>query len=76
VRILRLLRWPGHLDIRGTTNIKQLTEASAARNLGVNIMPAKDHAEAFSAALKKEFAEPSDSPDPDSLRRCEVLPAR
>jgi hypothetical protein len=25
-------------------------------------MPAKDHAEAFSAALKKEFAEPSDSP--------------
>jgi glutamate/aspartate transport system substrate-binding protein len=31
----------------GTTNIKQLTEASAARNLGVNIIPAKDHAEAF-----------------------------
>jgi hypothetical protein len=25
-------------------------------------MPAKDHAEACSAALKKEFAEPSDSP--------------
>jgi glutamate/aspartate transport system substrate-binding protein len=31
----------------GTTNIKQLTEASAARNLGVNILAAKDHAEAF-----------------------------
>jgi glutamate/aspartate transport system substrate-binding protein len=31
----------------GTTNIKQLTEANAARNLGVNIIPAKDHAEGF-----------------------------
>src|ERR1700686_3552455 len=31
----------------GTTNIKQLTEANAARNLGVNIIPAKDHAEVF-----------------------------
>jgi glutamate/aspartate transport system substrate-binding protein len=31
----------------GTTNIKQLTEANAARNLSVNIIPAKDHAEAF-----------------------------
>ncbi|MDP3078836.1 amino acid ABC transporter substrate-binding protein [Bradyrhizobium sp.] len=31
----------------GTTNIKQLTDANAARNLGVNIIPAKDHAEAF-----------------------------
>ena len=31
----------------GTTNIKQLTEANAARGLGVNIVPAKDHAEAF-----------------------------
>jgi glutamate/aspartate transport system substrate-binding protein len=31
----------------GTTNIKQLTEANAARNLGVTIVPAKDHAEAF-----------------------------
>jgi glutamate/aspartate transport system substrate-binding protein len=31
----------------GTTNIKQLTEANAARNLGVNVIPAKDHAEAF-----------------------------
>jgi glutamate/aspartate transport system substrate-binding protein len=31
----------------GTTNIKQLTEANVARNLGINIIPAKDHAEAF-----------------------------
>ena len=31
----------------GTTNIKQLTEANVARNLGANIIPAKDNAEAF-----------------------------
>ena len=31
----------------GTTNNKQLTEANAARNLGITIIPAKDHAEAF-----------------------------
>lgn len=31
----------------GTTNIKQLTEVNAQRNLGINIIPAKDHAEAF-----------------------------
>src|SRR3979490_771368 len=31
----------------GSTNIKQLTETNAARNLGVNIIPAKDHGEAF-----------------------------
>ena len=31
----------------GTTNIKQVTEANAARKLGLNIIPAKDHAEAF-----------------------------
>ena len=31
----------------GTTNIKQLTEANVARKLGANIIPAKDHAEAF-----------------------------
>src|ERR1700734_4415983 len=28
----------------GTTNIKQLTETNAARNLGINIVPAKEHA--------------------------------
>src|ERR1700737_339506 len=31
----------------GTTNIKQLTEANAARNPGINIIPAKEHAESF-----------------------------
>src|SRR6202040_696919 len=31
----------------GTTNIKQLTEANAARNLNLNIVPAKEHAESF-----------------------------
>src|SRR6202795_5254470 len=31
----------------GTSNIRQLTEASAARNLGINIIPAKEHAESF-----------------------------
>src|SRR6202047_1845489 len=31
----------------GSTNIKQLTEANAARNLGLNIIPAKEHAESF-----------------------------
>jgi glutamate/aspartate transport system substrate-binding protein len=31
----------------GTTNIKQLNEANAARKLGINIIQAKDHAEAF-----------------------------
>ena len=31
----------------GTTNIKQLNEANAQRNLGINIISAKDHAEAF-----------------------------
>lgn len=31
----------------GSTNIKQVVEANAARNLGMTILPAKDHAEAF-----------------------------
>ncbi len=31
----------------GTTNLKQVTELNAARSLGINIMAAKDHAEAF-----------------------------
>jgi glutamate/aspartate transport system substrate-binding protein len=31
----------------GTTNIKQLTDVNAARNLGITIVPAKDYAEAF-----------------------------
>ena len=31
----------------GTTNIRQLVETNAARHLGINIVQAKDHAEAF-----------------------------
>jgi glutamate/aspartate transport system substrate-binding protein len=31
----------------GTTNIKQITELNGQRNLGITILPAKDHAEAF-----------------------------
>jgi glutamate/aspartate transport system substrate-binding protein len=31
----------------GTTNIKQLTELNAERNLDINILAAKDHAESF-----------------------------
>jgi glutamate/aspartate transport system substrate-binding protein len=31
----------------GTTNLKQITELNAQRNLGMNILTAKDHAEAF-----------------------------
>ena len=31
----------------GTTNIKQITEINAQKNLGMNILTAKDHAEAF-----------------------------
>ncbi len=31
----------------GTTNIKQLTELNAAQSLNINILAAKDHAEAF-----------------------------
>src|ERR1700682_3740126 len=31
----------------GTTNIKQINEINASKNLGLNILAAKDHAEAF-----------------------------
>jgi glutamate/aspartate transport system substrate-binding protein len=31
----------------GTTNIKQITEVNTAKNLGINIIPANGHAEAF-----------------------------
>src|SRR5580692_6563494 len=41
------LRGKSVVSTSGTTNIKQLNEANAARSLGINIIPAKDHAEAF-----------------------------
>jgi glutamate/aspartate transport system substrate-binding protein len=31
----------------GTTNLKQITELNASKNLGLNILTAKDHAESF-----------------------------
>jgi glutamate/aspartate transport system substrate-binding protein len=31
----------------GTTNLKQITELNASKNLGMNILTAKDHAESF-----------------------------
>ena len=31
----------------GTTNIKQITELNGQKNLGMTILPAKDHAESF-----------------------------
>src|SRR6478752_3099265 len=41
------LRGKSVASTSGTTNIKQLTETNAARNLGMNIIPAKEHAESF-----------------------------
>jgi glutamate/aspartate transport system substrate-binding protein len=35
------------VSVSGTTNIKQLNEANVARNLDINIIAAKDNAEAF-----------------------------
>jgi len=35
------------VSVSGTTNIRQLTEANAARSLNINIIAAKDNAEAF-----------------------------
>ncbi len=41
------LRGKTVVSTAGTTNIKQLVEANAARNLRITVIPAKDHAEAF-----------------------------
>src|ERR1700681_2202895 len=41
------LKGKSAVSTSGSTNIKQLTEANAARNLGVNIIPVQDHGEAF-----------------------------
>ena len=41
------LRGKSVVATSGTSNIKQLIETNAARNLGINIIHAKDHAEAF-----------------------------
>jgi glutamate/aspartate transport system substrate-binding protein len=41
------LRGKTIVSTSGTTNIKQITQIGAQRNLGLNILAAKDHAEAF-----------------------------
>ena len=41
------LRGKAVVSTSGTTNIRQLNEVNTARKLGINILPAKDHAEAF-----------------------------
>lgn len=41
------LRGKTVVSTSGTTNIRQLNEANAARKLGITVLTAKDHAEAF-----------------------------
>src|SRR5581483_6189715 len=41
------LRGKSVVATSGTSNIKMLIETNAARNLGINVIHAKDHAEAF-----------------------------
>jgi glutamate/aspartate transport system substrate-binding protein len=47
IKSIEDLKGKSVVSTSGTTNIKQLNEANAARSLGINIIPAKDHAEAF-----------------------------
>jgi hypothetical protein len=47
IRTIDDLKGKTVVSTAGTTNIKQLVEANTARNLAMNIIPAKDHAEAF-----------------------------
>ncbi len=47
LKVLADLKGKTVVSTSGTTNIKQITELNAAQNLGINILAAKDHAEAF-----------------------------
>ena len=47
LKVLGDLKGKTVVSTSGTTNIKQITELNAAQNLGINILAAKDHAEAF-----------------------------
>src|SRR5438132_8021478 len=47
IRALPDLRGKTIVSTAGTTNIKQITEINAAQNLGMNIISANGHAEAF-----------------------------
>jgi glutamate/aspartate transport system substrate-binding protein len=44
---LEALKGKTVVSTSGTTNIKQITELNTEKNLGLTILPAKDHAEAF-----------------------------
>lgn len=47
IKSLADLRGKSVVSTSGTANLKQLTQLNADQNLGINILPAKDHAEAF-----------------------------
>ncbi|PXX34686.1 transporter substrate-binding domain-containing protein [Undibacterium pigrum] len=47
VKTLMDLKGKAVVSTSGTSNLKQLTQLNADQNLGINILPAKDHAEAF-----------------------------
>lgn len=47
IKSLADLKGKAVVSTSGTSNLKQLTTLNAEQNLGIHIMPAKDHAEAF-----------------------------
>jgi glutamate/aspartate transport system substrate-binding protein len=47
IHTLADLKGKSVVSTSGTANLKQLTQLNAEQNLGINIMAAKDHAEAF-----------------------------
>lgn len=47
LKMLEDLKGKTVVSTSGTTNIKQITELNTEKNLGLTILPAKDHAEAF-----------------------------
>ena len=47
IKTLADLKGKAVVSTSGTANLKQLTTLNADQNLGINILPAKDHAEAF-----------------------------
>jgi glutamate/aspartate transport system substrate-binding protein len=47
IKTLADMKGKSIVSTSGTSNLKQITQLNAERNLGMNIMTAKDHAEAF-----------------------------
>ncbi|HEX4325922.1 MAG TPA: amino acid ABC transporter substrate-binding protein [Burkholderiales bacterium] len=47
IKVLNDMKGKTLVSTSGTTNLKQVTELNGSRGLGMNILPAKDHAEAF-----------------------------